>query len=401
MAEPLSDLEALEAFVVDNDDLAAIESRVGRFNLFDALGVVNRELSHSNFLAWLLDPAESHGLGGLFLRAFLMDLLRQTPRDQRLFSPIALDGGELHGIEVRREWKSIDLLITAEEPAFVLAIENKIHSGEHSDQLSRYRRVVEGDAQLAGTPARQFVFLTPEGDAPSEDDWTVYSYTQLHAVLIRVRNANASLIGGDVRVFLDHYLRLLQTRLMTDETLEATCREIYKNHRQAIDLIVEHGKVKAPGMAEVRQWLMDASDWTVSPSGKLGLKIEPVSWSAEDVPRRLKPGGQEVPWIRLHLQWHENFFYFFGQVRACEDEQLRHRVIAGLKAEAAVYGFNRSAKVLKGSCQIYPEDRLVLYSSPAEADPDAILAAVQKLLRGKLAPLHDLPDLLKRLVDAG
>lgn len=33
------DLAALERFVVENDDLLAIESLVGRFNVFDALGV--------------------------------------------------------------------------------------------------------------------------------------------------------------------------------------------------------------------------------------------------------------------------------------------------------------------------------------------------------------------------
>ncbi len=86
-------LHLLEEFVVENDALRELETRIGRFNIFDALGIVNQEIKHSNFLAWLLDPAESHGQGGLFLRAFLMDLLRQTPPgEQRLFSPVYLDG---------------------------------------------------------------------------------------------------------------------------------------------------------------------------------------------------------------------------------------------------------------------------------------------------------------------
>src|SRR5690606_12205461 len=100
MADPVDDLQALEAFVVDNDALLELEARIGRFNIFDALGIVRTEIRHSNFLAWLLDPAESHGLGGLFLNAVLMDLLRKTPVEQRLFSPIKLDGGELRGVEI-------------------------------------------------------------------------------------------------------------------------------------------------------------------------------------------------------------------------------------------------------------------------------------------------------------
>jgi hypothetical protein len=98
-----SDLAALERFVVDNDELLELESRIGRFNIFDALRVDRAEIRHSNFLAWLLNPAESHGQGALFLRAVLMDLLQSAP-EFRPFSPIELDGEELRGVEVHREF---------------------------------------------------------------------------------------------------------------------------------------------------------------------------------------------------------------------------------------------------------------------------------------------------------
>src|SRR5262249_51256095 len=44
--------EALERFVVENDDLLTLESRIGRFNIFDALGITRVEIRHSNFLAF-------------------------------------------------------------------------------------------------------------------------------------------------------------------------------------------------------------------------------------------------------------------------------------------------------------------------------------------------------------
>jgi hypothetical protein len=134
---------ALERFVVENDDLLALESRIGRFNIFDALGIARAEIRHSNFLAFILDPAESHGQGPLFLKAVLMDLLKQAPPELRPLSPIDLDGADLRGVEVKREWKNIDLLITCKEPRFAIVIENKIGSGEHSNQLSRYQRTMK------------------------------------------------------------------------------------------------------------------------------------------------------------------------------------------------------------------------------------------------------------------
>jgi hypothetical protein len=47
-------LAALERFVVDNDDLLALESLIGRFNIFDALNIARVEIRHSNFLALIL-----------------------------------------------------------------------------------------------------------------------------------------------------------------------------------------------------------------------------------------------------------------------------------------------------------------------------------------------------------
>src|SRR5438093_9756984 len=118
-------LEALERFVVENDDLLQLESHIGRFNIFDALGITRVEIRHSNFLAFILDPAESHGQGQLFLKAVLMDLLKNAPAELRPLSPIDLDGTDLRGVEVKREWKNIDLLITSKEPRFAVVVEHK------------------------------------------------------------------------------------------------------------------------------------------------------------------------------------------------------------------------------------------------------------------------------------
>jgi hypothetical protein len=200
-----SDSEALERFVVENDDLLELEERIGRFNIFDSLGIARAEIRHSNFLAWLLDPAESHGQGPLFLNAVLMDLFKQAPPEKRPLSPVDLDGLELQGVEIRREWRNIDIVILCNQPRFVIAIENKIDAGEHSGQLQRYEDTLE--REFAAIP-HMHVFLTPEGNAPSDEDWVPYSYGDLHRVLDRCRRVNHGAIGDEVEVFLDHYLRL-------------------------------------------------------------------------------------------------------------------------------------------------------------------------------------------------
>lgn len=232
-----SALGALERFIADNDDLIALEQRVGRFNIFDALGSTRRELHHSNFLAWLLNPNESHGLGDLFLRAILIDLLHGAPQELRSCSPVEVDGCDLQGTEVRREYRNIDLLVACERPRIVIAIENKVESVEHSDQLSRYEATINTEY---GSHRRMFVYLTPSGTVPTERGWVAYSYRRLFNVLLRVQQRAGQTVGTEVSVVLSHYLKILETRFMDDKTIESLCRRIYKNHRVAIDLINQY-----------------------------------------------------------------------------------------------------------------------------------------------------------------
>ena len=63
----LTDTQVLEAFLIENPDLERLELLLSEFNLFEAVGVVRQELRHSDFLGFLLDPRQSHGLGDVYL----------------------------------------------------------------------------------------------------------------------------------------------------------------------------------------------------------------------------------------------------------------------------------------------------------------------------------------------
>ena len=70
--------------------------------------------------------------------------------------------------------------------------------------------------------------------------------------------------GDDVLVFLDHYLNLIGTRFMNDQQLEELCKRIYKNHRQALDLIWERvGSPTSGVLAEVAAVLEEDHRWEV------------------------------------------------------------------------------------------------------------------------------------------
>ena len=67
---------ALQRLEEDGADLARLDEMLSGWreevDIFDVLRLDGSEEFHSNFLAWLLDPKGSHGLGDNFLRGFLL-----------------------------------------------------------------------------------------------------------------------------------------------------------------------------------------------------------------------------------------------------------------------------------------------------------------------------------------
>ena len=294
-------IELLERFVLDNADLRRLEELAGPFNIFEALGVVAQETRHSNFLAWLLDPNQNHGLGELFLKRILMLTSSRAKADgiDRL-SPIDVDVWDLSGTEVRREWQHIDICLVNEARQFICVIENKVYSSEHSDQLKRYREIVE-----VAYPDwnHHFVFLTATDDEPSDNEHYVrITYEDVCQTIEHVTKLRARALTNDVQIALSHYLTLVRRHIMPDLEVQDLCRRIYSKHRQALDLIFEH----RPDMqSELHEALvaMVATEPQFIPdhSSKQWIRFLPENW---DIPKLQRGEGWTPSHRMLLLQFY-------------------------------------------------------------------------------------------------
>jgi hypothetical protein len=390
-------LEALERFVVDNDDLLKLESRIGRFNLFDALGISGLEIRHSNFLSFLLDPAESHGQGQLFLKAFLIDMLRQTPRCQRPISPVELDGENLQGVRVYREWKHIDILITAESPRFVIVIENKVYSSEHSNQLKRYQEVITQQFPCVPT---LFVYLTPQGGAASEVGWVSYRYADIHRIVERSLHANRSVIGNDIRHFIEHYLSLIETRLMTDDKLDDLCRRIYKNHRRALQLIFERvGSLASGVLSDLEDVLLKHGRWTVVWKTQGYLDFVPTDW-LDWMPAVGSDYSEKRAWMVFRFELYEGRLNYYVQVNRMNDLDVRRRIVERLLADGEQFGFKRSGKLTFKDqyTRVSSKDLIAKF----DEDHEYVSGSLDESARARLEKIHaeisSLPEVLKSLI---
>ena len=132
--------KAIKEFLLDIGCLEPLEKWSEKFNLFDVLKISRTEIRHSNMLAWLLSPNENHGFGDKILQGFIQYVIKYNADIENAISLLLMDYSDFI---IQREWKHIDLIAISEESKFILCIENKIDSGEHNNQLKRYRETIE------------------------------------------------------------------------------------------------------------------------------------------------------------------------------------------------------------------------------------------------------------------
>lgn len=225
----------LECLVVGNAELEQLEQELRRFNLFVALDAVRQEVRHSNFLAYLLNPRGNHGLGSLFLKRFLQAAMADHPLPR--FSPLDIEIWPADATVVLREWQNIDITLRDDANKTVVIIENKIDSGEHSNQLRRYLEVCNREFngwRLAG------IYLTPEGEESSEPlHYAAASYGKVCDVLKQLATSGYAMTD-EVRIGLRHYEEMLRRYVVTESEISELCRRIYQQHHEALDLIFEH-----------------------------------------------------------------------------------------------------------------------------------------------------------------
>ena len=230
----ISNEQALKNFLMDVECLNQLSPWSGKMNIFDVLKITRAEIRHSNMLAWLMDSNESHGLRDSFLRG-IIQLLVKSAGDMALdvFKVLMMD---FESFTIHREWKSIDLLAESETERVLLCIENKIDSGEHSNQLNRYQRLIE---QSFPDHIKIYAYLTPDGlDSSISDVWRSISYRELMQLLETcMERIN---LPHDTKTLIQHYIEAVRRDIVGDEKLKKICGEIYAKHRQALDLIFEN-----------------------------------------------------------------------------------------------------------------------------------------------------------------
>lgn len=270
-------LNRLQDLVVHNPELERLEGLLDRFNVFEALGAVRQEVRHSEFLAFLLNPRQNHGLGDQFVKRLLQESISQADYFQPI-TPIDLDVWDLDDIEIRREWQSVDILILDGLHQLAVIIENKIFSGEHDDQLVRYKQLVK-----THYPGYRIIglFLTPEGEVASDSSFIAISYTLICQIIEDIIQTRETTLGRDVLALMSHYVEMLRRHIVGESEIEKLCQQIYRKHQRALDLIYEY---RPDQQAVIKDFLCELvssnSQMELDHSSKSYIYFIPKQWDS-------------------------------------------------------------------------------------------------------------------------
>ncbi|MCH5313863.1 MAG: PD-(D/E)XK nuclease family protein, partial [Helicobacter sp.] len=168
MDNSIEKIEALEELLLD-EDFITLTSKTGRLNVFNALQLQNQEIRHSSFLAWFLNPNESHKLGDAFLKELLQIVLKEYSKNPeittiKLFDIILNDFNDAKVEREKRtdESRRIDIFIESKSNDFVCVIENKVWTEDTNNQLEHYQAYIDSK----NYKHKLFIYLTPD---PSND----------------------------------------------------------------------------------------------------------------------------------------------------------------------------------------------------------------------------------------
>ncbi|MDB7311293.1 PD-(D/E)XK nuclease family protein [Enterococcus faecium] len=232
----IDEKKCLKNLLEDMDDIEERLSKwTGKTNIFQILKLSKNEIRHSNFLAFLFAPNETHNLSDEFFKMFLKRYIDSNDDTKAAINYFDALLNSYEDLIVYRENKNIDILLVSEKNKIVVCIENKILSSESRGQLNKYQRYIERNYS---NYKKIFVFLTPDGNEPTNPSWGIITYKDIVEILEQLMQKNS--MEKKVYYLIKDYVDILRRDVGMDDEIKEIVRKIYQQHKEALDLIFEN-----------------------------------------------------------------------------------------------------------------------------------------------------------------
>ena len=247
----LPTLDELKEFALNFDEeivAPLVAAGYDQCNVFDILNLSRQELKHSDFLAYLFNQNKSGEIGREFLKNFLICLARidKVPN----LDVFDILYGNIKNVNVYREYtitdnRRIDILIdfaiiklSKAPQKIVIAIENKVDSDQHDEQLKHYKNFLTSSQSKYEKYEKLLLYLTPDQAPPNEEGWQAIDYIFINQVLDKINIENAD---PSIRILIEDYKIIIRSEFMDEAEAKKKALEIYGNekNRKILDFIFE------------------------------------------------------------------------------------------------------------------------------------------------------------------
>ncbi len=223
------------------------------FNAFDVLRYAEYEIRHSNVMAWLLDPGETHGIGRRFLEWFLDQARLPGKLPGKI---VGGNGGQTVRVERELYYVDVTIFLESDHGRHIVAIENKPGwaSPEHYDQVRAHLERLR--PEYSGHEIHGVLLSTSREGLDGEDEIAHVSWRDVGAQ-IRTMRSKGAFGRRDVADFIRQYLVAIGRMIGPEETDADYFRKLLDNHHSLLKrmsrvLRVEEGDHKIRAMVPER-----------------------------------------------------------------------------------------------------------------------------------------------------
>lgn len=377
------------------------------FNLFSVLGVSYYEVrTHSAFLAYLLDPAASHGQQYAFLTSFL-----NTCRERNPTFPLPKGEFTRYVWHVQRERSTarfgrLDIVLSCPDLGYLCVIENKVGAGEQYEQLSRYGEWL--DTQAEAFADRALIFLTPRGHkSATSGDYRYFPLSYYDDIAPWLAGILPTIEAQNLRHALTQYLQLWQAKgafFMTSEDpilnflAEPGNLDLAFEISEALNrLVIEMHGAFWPAVSEALAEKLENSPafsgyWAVDPPTNASQYFE--SWMSCDLLPQGIEGMGKRPYACIILQQstaRSNYWLQYGVVFTMQPKNEYHKgsQLEALKEKLRTIELSENPPWWIGVRQLPYYARLKEFTAKMAKDREQFLAELVGNLWHILETCHD------------
>ena len=144
----------------------------------------------------------------------------------------------LDDLDIKREHKNIDLLLTSPSNKLIIVIENKIFARERKGQLKKYRTHIENNYQ--DYKYRIYIYLSLLEQEITQSEQEYYVCITYEHIIKLLENTLDSDLSKNTRFVISQYIQTLKVIMNDNSEIEKLAKELYDEYKSSFDLVYKY-----------------------------------------------------------------------------------------------------------------------------------------------------------------